>query len=249
MKFLVDRLNLSILRGLIPDGIEYGTSLLVEYEPDSLWYETSLTLAAQALKDGVRTDYHTFQHMPEEIRKDLTKLGLDIKKLEDAATLRILDSYTIQTGLTAPEIQQRSQVPRHYSQSLKLADWSIADVQRIKAGVPDMDKRRLHIDDNTGILLQYNEEKTFIDNWRTRSRPHTKVQEIVLFNSLPTGASSDAFTKQFETLSDCIIDLETREKGDLIEHYLRVRIVRGQRYESRWRRLQLLDNGEVALTD
>ena len=241
-------LTLPFLKELIENPIGYGSSLLVEFEPDSIWYETSLTLAAHALRDGTRTDYHLFQHMPSELREALERFGLDVEQLEDKDTLRILDSYTVQTGLNV-EIQEKSRVPRHYSQSLKLSDWSIANVQRIKSGVPEEDKRRLHIDDNTGVLLQYNDEKAFIDNWRTRSRPHTKVQEIVSFNSLMKGAASDGFTKQFESLSDAIIDIKSGEREGQIEHVLRVRAMRGRPYDSRWRRLRLLPTGEVTLAD
>ena len=246
---MLSGLTLPFLKELIEGPVDYGTSVLVEFEPDSIWYETSLTLAAHALMDGIRTDYHLFQHMPSEIIEALARFGLNVKQLEEQDTLRILDSYTVQTGLGVAEIPEESRVPRHYSQSVKLSDWSIADVQRIKSGVPQEDKRRLHIDDNTGVMLQYNDEKAFIDNWRTRSRPHTKVQEIVLFNSLMKGAASDAFTKQFELLSDAIIDIKSQERKGRIEHVLRVRAMRGRPYESRWRRLRLLQTGEVTLTD
>lgn len=245
---MLSGLTLPFLKELIEDPLDYGTNLLVEFEPDSIWYETSLTLAAQALKHGIRTDYHLFQHMPSELRQAFTRFGLDVKQLEEQDSLRILDSYTVQTGLGVAETLEKSRFP-YLSQSVKLSDWSIADIQRIKSGVPEEDKRRLHIDDNTGILLQYNDEKAFIDNWRTRNRPHTKVQEIILFNSLMKGAASDAFTKQFELLSDTIIDIKSQEKEGRIEHVLRVRAMRGRPYDSRWRQLRLLQTGEVALAD
>jgi KaiC/GvpD/RAD55 family RecA-like ATPase len=186
--------------------------------------------------------------MPSELRHDLTRLGLDVKELEEKDVLRILDSYTVQTGLGLTETE-KSRAPRHYFESLKLSNWSIADAQRIKAGVPEEDKRRLHIDDNTGILLQYNGEKVFIDNWRTRSRPHTKVQEIILFNSLMKGAASEEFTRQFESLSDVIIDISSEERAGEIRHMLRVRAIRSRPSDSRWRSIHLLPNGEVALGD
>ncbi len=246
---LAGELTLPFLKQLIGGALDYGTNLLVEFEPDSIWYETSLTLAAHALKKGARTDYHLFQHMPSEVRHSLARFGLKVEQLEAKAVLRVLDSYTVQTGLSSAEASEGSGALRYYSQSLKLSDWSIADIQRIKSGVPEEDKRRLHIDDNTGILLQYNDEKTFIDNWRTRSRPHTKVQEIVLFNSLMKGAASEGFTKQFESLSDGIIDIGNRERKGQIEHIVRVRAMRSRPYNSRWRRIRLLPNGEVALQD
>lgn len=242
-------LVLPILSEIVKGGITYGSSLLVEFEPDSMWFEASLTMIAQGIRGGIRCDYHTFQHEPSDVRAALSRLGLAVKELEDADSLRILNSYTIQTGLVLPDSSTSGRVPRHYSQSLKLQDWSIADVQRIKSDVPQEDKRRLHIDDNTGILLQYNDEKVFIDNWRTRSRPHTKVQEIVLFNSLVKGVASDNFTKQFEALSDGIIDFKSEESAGQIEHTFRVRTMRGRPHDSRWHRLRLMDNGEVISTD
>ncbi len=213
-------LTLPFLKELIEGPIDYGTSLLVEFEPDSIWYETSLTLATYALLVGIRTDYHIFQHMPSEVRGALARFGLDVKQLEEQDALRIIDSYTVQTGLGTSESSEKSLVPRYYSQSVKLSDWSIADIQRIKSGVPEEDKRRLHIDDNTGVMLQYNEEKAFIDKWRTRVRPHARVQEIVMFNSLMKGAASDAFTKQFELLSDAIVDIKSQEKKDELNTFL-----------------------------
>ncbi len=196
---------------------------------------------------GIRTDYHSFQHMPAEISQALSRFGLKVEELQDDDALRIIDSYTIQTGLGTGTQPEKGRVPGHYSQSLKLADWSIANLQRIKSGVPEGDKRRLHIDDNTGVLLQYNEEKAFIDNWRTRHRPHTKVQEIVLFNSLMVGAGSEAFTGQFELLSEGIIDLKSEEIGGEIRHSMRVRMMRGKKCDSRWRQLELLDGREIQL--
>ena len=245
---VVRSLTLPILKELVKGGIDYGNSLLVEFDSDSIWYETSLTLTAQALKDGIRTDYHTFQHAPSEIREALARLGLTVKPLEEQNTLRIIDSYTVQTGLGLSETSEESHASHHYlSESLNLSDWSIANVQRIKSGVPEEDKRRLHIDDNTGVLLQYNDEKAFIDNWRTRHRPHTGVQEVVVINALMKGVASDPFTKQFESLSDGILDFKIQEKEGQIEQLFRVRAMRGRSYDSRWHQLQILQNGEVTL--
>ena len=40
---------------MVPGGLSYGGHYVVEYDPDSPWYETSLTIAAEALIQGVRT--------------------------------------------------------------------------------------------------------------------------------------------------------------------------------------------------
>ena len=77
-----DVVVLPILSDLVPGGFRYGLNIVVEFEPHSLWYETSLTIAAHALRNGARTDYHTFQHIPNEVLGALARFGLDVKKLE-----------------------------------------------------------------------------------------------------------------------------------------------------------------------
>ena len=94
---------LAILEDLVPNGIRFGSSYLVEFGPDSPWYETSLTIAASALRNGARTEYHTYMHPPHEVRESLTKLGLNVKELERKDQLRILDTYDVMTGLAHPE--------------------------------------------------------------------------------------------------------------------------------------------------
>src|SRR5437879_11418003 len=80
---------------MVPRGFSYGKNYLVEFDPHSLWYEASLTIATHSLKRGIKTDYHTFTHIPDEIREAFANLGLNVKKLEDDNTLRIVDSYSL----------------------------------------------------------------------------------------------------------------------------------------------------------
>jgi len=246
---LASVVTLPILSELIPGGFRYGLNIAVEFEPHSLWYETSLTIAAHAMRDGVRTDYHTFQHIPNEIEEALSRLGLDVKKLEQEGILRILDTYTVTTGLGAPQRASVGRLP-YQTQSIKLADWSINAAQDIKSPgeIPEAEKRRLHIDDNTSVLLQYNTEKETIDFWRTRFIALSRAREYVMFHSLVAGVYSEAFYRQFESLCDGIIDFRSREQGGQIEHNVRVRAMRGRSFDSRWRQLRLAD-GAVALAD
>src|SRR5207248_11620889 len=109
---------LAILEDLVPNGIRLGASYLVEFGPDSPWYDTSLTIAASGLRNGARTEYHTYMHPPHEVRESLTKLGLDVKGLERGDHLRILDTYDVMTGLAHPETPEgmRSQGSEEYAQ-------------------------------------------------------------------------------------------------------------------------------------
>jgi hypothetical protein len=72
--------------------------------------------------------------------------------------------------------------------------------------------RWLHIDDNTGVLLQYNQEKTIIDYWRTRKGTTRVAEEVALYSFLK-GVASDAFYNQIEFLCDGIVDLKKKRKA------------------------------------
>ncbi len=210
-------------------------------------------MASEALRDGVRTDYHTFMHFPNEIREALTGLGLDVKVLEEEDDLRILDSYSVQQGKIPEQRGQvalkSGQLQRTAATSLRLSDWSIGAAQQIKGTVEDMDKTRFHIDDNTSVLLQYNQEKEMVDYWRTRMVPWARSMEFVVINSSVAGVYSDSFYRQYELIMDGIIDFKTEEKEEKIVNSVRIRAMRGKKFDSRWHHLELQDSGEVTLTD
>jgi len=233
-------MNLPLLDNLLPDGLEFGTALLVEFAPESCWYEVSFTLAAQALRQGVRCEYHDLSHSPTEIRRGMADFGFDVPRLEKEDVIRIIDDYTAQVGFKKPEASRET--------SLRVADWSILASQKMKAS-SESDKRRVHIDDNTSILSRYNKENEILDYWRTRLIPLSRSLEQVMLHSLVKGVHSEPFINQLESWHDGIIDIKTAEVEKGLEHYMRIRTMRRKDYDSKWRRLELRDNGEVVIAD
>jgi hypothetical protein len=240
-------LELPILGELAQGAFDYRRIFLVEFEPQSLWYETSFTIAASALKREIRTEYHTYTHFPDEIRQSLARYALNVKALEEKKTLHILDSYTVQTGLGAPETPL-SKAQKVMGESVKVSDWSIADAQTMKMPSEE-DTGWLHVDDNVSALANYNDEKAILNYWRMRMVPGARRPQMAFLNALLTKTHSDSFYQQFEALSDGILDFRSKEDGTRLVQEARVRVVRGKACDTRWRRLNLLENGEVAVVD
>lgn len=228
----------------MPAGLTFGANYLVEFEPQSLWYETMLTLAAEALAESVRTDLHIFSHIPKEVRDALSRLGVNIANSEESDLFRVIDSFTVTTGIGVAE-KKAGKLERYQSKSIHLSDWSEAAMHEMTDGVPDIEQRRLHLDDNLSVLAQYNDEKALIDYWRTRFVPWSRSLQITVLHSLTTGVHSASFYNQFENLCDGIFDFQSREQEHGMVHYFRVRTIRGSAHDSKWRRLSLSSNGRV----
>jgi len=246
---LPDAIAVPMLEQLASGGFFYGGHYIVEFDPDSLWYETSLTIAALALKWGTKTEYHVFQHFPKEAIDGLVRLGVDAQKLEKEGLLRIIDNYT---GTLEYEKKKKKSgdKPDLFDTGKPLdavrgkKNWT----ERARAGYSDEEKRWLHIDDNTSIFLQYNDEETLVDCWRTGQLPFAiRARETPHFLAFVKGVGSGSFYTKFEALCDGIIDVKAQEEGGRIENYIRIRMIRGKKFDSRWHRLELMDNGEVVL--
>jgi len=90
--------RIPIIEDLTEEPVSPGSSILVEYNPASQWYNASLTIAAGWIKSGGVASYNAYDHAPESVRLQLKRLGLDVERLEKEEKLRIIDWYTIQLG-------------------------------------------------------------------------------------------------------------------------------------------------------
>jgi adenylate cyclase len=252
-------MKVPLLNDLAPDGFFYGGHYIVEFTPDSLWYETSLTIAAMALKQGIKTEYHVFNHLPADALDALSALGVDARKLEKDGLLSIWDAYTetveYESGGSTTEAQAKGRrggwgepVDRKSdpSRPLNIEEGAKHWIKAGTEGFKDEEKGWLHLDDNTATFLQYNDEKTFVNFWRSGPLPYgIRARECPHFLGFVKGLASDAFYTQFESVCDGIIDLKAQEEGGRVEQYIRIRMLRGKNFDSRWHLIHLSTNGEV----
>jgi len=218
----------------------------VEFEPDSAWYETSLTIAAQALRSGQKTLYHTFEHPPADVEHDLRRFGLDLTRLQGDGVFHLQDSLTVQMGGLIP-VTERDGIEK----SLKIPDLSIMGTSFIKKeieeGVPENKKWWVHVDDNTAIMTRYNTENTVLDFWRTRIIPLWRPYQNITLYSILKGTVSESFHSQFESINDGIIDFKCEDKQGEVVQLVRVRRMHRNKFDSRWQRLNVSENGEVTI--
>jgi KaiC/GvpD/RAD55 family RecA-like ATPase len=243
-------LALPVLGELVSDGIGYGGNYLVEFDSDSLWYETSLFMVAGALGLGIKTEYHTFMHMPSQVRQSLAGFSLDPTRLEEKHLFRIVDTYTGLTGLPMKGESRLTStgLSSEIHRSSDLSDLTAQIVTLMEQGVPKEATGWLHVDDNTAIFNRYFSDKEILDMFQTKIFPFFKQAEITTIHALLTSAVSDSFLKQFEAQCDGVIDFKSREEVEgKIERYVRPRSFREKACDSRWRHLVLLDGGEIAL--
>lgn len=243
---MVHGLDLEILDELAPGAFHYGMTCLVEFEPHSLWHEASLTITADALKKGIKTEYHVFQHSPSEVRSALKEMGVDVEKYENRGSFRIMDNYTSTTPLRGPTEGKAEPL---LSGRIPDADkWAEAIKRKMETGFEEEEKKWLHIDDNEAVLLQFSDEDYVVKGWRTTFVPMAKSRGLLVMHALLTGVASDAYYRKREAVVDAIIDVKSVEEGRRLQHYIRLRALRGAQFDSTWRKIELFESNRVRLS-
>src|SRR3972149_2045862 len=95
--------RIPLIEDLTTGPIPAGSNLLVEFDPASQWYNASLSMAAGWLEEGGRVSYNTHGQAPADIRARLSRLRLDVPKLEEDGKLIIFDGYTMTLGQKSKE--------------------------------------------------------------------------------------------------------------------------------------------------
>lgn len=238
-----------ILGELAPGGFRYGTFHVVEFDPDSLWYESSITIAAKVLRDRIKTEYVAVGRPPSEVRDALGRFGIDPEKLEDRGLLRITDLYTNTTILT-PEKQRF--FPTSFPQiGVDAKQWMLKVqaeyAERIRNGIPEAEKRWLLINEDSYATRRYLSDDFLEDFAMTAYRPWFSAREMLVINSGPRGIMTESQLRRWESRNDGVIDFGVREVNGKLVQSVRVRKMKGMQCDSNWHVLSITHDGEVSI--
>lgn len=243
-------MRVALFEDLLKGPLPAGSTLLVEYDPTSTWYQASLNIAAQWLKEGGTVTYNVASQPPENVRSQLAQLGLNVPELEGNDKLRVFDWYTATLGRKSEE--------KYAFYSLKAADLSVLFSKYLMASsdstffTPDQIPPRpspdwLRIYDDISCLSRFNEEKSWVEFVRTRMIPVASLWKSTGIGGIMKGIHGEWAYKSLEAASDSVVDIKLDESAEEARSMMRVRSMRGVAFDARWYPLRTADNLEIAL--
>ncbi len=239
-------MHIALIEDLLKAPLPPGSSLLVEYDPTSAWYQASICIAAEWLKAGGVVTYGVSAQPPDNIRSQLAQRGLDVKDLEANDKLRVFDWYTATLGRKSNE--------KYAFYSLKAADLSVLHSKYLMATEVGVDSNPpvpspdwLRILDDASCLGRFNEEKSWVEFVRTRLIPIASLWKSTGIGGIIKGIHSDSTYKNLEAACDGVIDFKLDEAADEAKSMIRIRSMRNAGFDSHWHKLKVAENFEVTL--
>jgi KaiC/GvpD/RAD55 family RecA-like ATPase len=233
--------RIRLIEDLTQGPVPAGSNLLVEFDPASQWYNSCSTMVAGWVKDGGSVGYNGFIQPPNNVRLQLSRIGLDVNDLERNDRLRVYDWYTPTLGRKSKE--------RYGIDSLKVADQSI----EFRLSEDDLNNpeetewpESLRIVDNFSTLARFNDEKSWVEFMLTRVYPIGPFRKSTLIFGIMKGVHSEWAYKQLEGSVDGIIDfrLETLERT---RDVLQIKTMRNVHFNREFHELRVGENFEVTL--
>ena len=209
----------------------------MEYDPVSVWYDASVSIAAGWLKTGGRASYNVAAQSPEHIRLQLKRLALNVEKLEEDGTLEIDDWYTATLGQKPKE--------KYGHDSLKVHDLSIMFAKQVATSEPHVGY--LMVRDDLSGLDRFNEEKNWVEFLLTRMIPGNRARQFTSIRGIIRGIHSDWAYKQLEAADDGVVDFRLDESTDPPTNMMRIKNIRNVSFDGRWHQLKISENFEVTL--
>jgi KaiC/GvpD/RAD55 family RecA-like ATPase len=105
----------------------------------------------------------------------------------------------------------------------------------------------LRISDDDSILIRFNDEKSFMEYYRTRAIPVGPARKSTSIDALVKGVWSEYVYKSWEAAVDGIIDFKLEEEGKTTRDLMRIRSMRNVHFDREWHELKVDRNFEVTL--
>lgn len=220
--------RIPILADLIPTGVPYRTAFVIEYDPDSSYYQILESTVHDLLSAGQVVSFFDYTRFPDQVREDLRALGSDIDALEAQGKFHLYDGYSATLGTKSKE--------KLAFESLKVADMSLSLLKMTKDENPI--KHDVGFSDNGSIGMRYNDEKAFLDFYATRVIPRIKLHDRISFSAFVCGVHSASFYKSMEDICDGVIDVKFDDSEGTPQTKLRVRALKVRQFNGSWRRLK-----------
>ncbi len=229
--------RIPLIEDLTTDPIPAGYNLLAEYDPTSLWYTVSFSIAAEWLKQGGRVRYGIAAQPPDKMRFHLKRLRLEAEELERTGQLELYDFFTATLGQKSRE--------KLAPPTLKVADLSIWWTRAQLAGpsVPNL----LRMLDDLSVLERFNDEKSWVEFALTRMFPTAFFLKEYSLRGVMKGVHSDRAYNRLEAANDGVIDFRLDESGEKPRNLMRIRSLRDIGFDGRWHELKIGKNFEVTL--
>ena len=228
-----------LLEDLTNAPVPAGSSILVEYDPSSLWYDASVSIAAGWLRTGGKIWYNVAVQRPDDIRSQLMRHALNVEELEKDEKLQIVDHYSVSLGQRSKE--------RSAPVSMKVADQSIEFMKneaQMHGEMPEV----LGVRDDLSILDRFNQERSWVEFLLTRYIPIIKRLKVTAIRGLISGIHSDWAYRQLEAANDGIVDFKLEEEGSKgSRNLIRIRRMRNIDYDREWHPLLVGEKLEITL--
>jgi KaiC/GvpD/RAD55 family RecA-like ATPase len=234
-------MNLALIEDLLTEHLPAGSNLLVEYDAASQWYRASLNIAREWLRAGGEVGYNVAAQLPDNLRFQLSRLGLNVEELEAGRKLEIWDWYTATLGQKTQE--------RVGASSLKAADLSIAFAQEeLKPAIAgEIYPEYLRIWDNCSVMARFNDDRAWVEFLVTRVFPIGFHSKSTLIMGVIRGIHSESVYRQLEEAAEGVIDFKIDDIGKETMDVFRIRSMRNVSFDRRWHRLKIGENLEVSL--
>ena len=237
-------MRLALIEDLLNEPLPSGSNVLVEYDPTSQWHRASLTIAKEWLRSGGEVGYNVAAQFPDNLRSQLTKLGLNVDELETSGRLEVWDWYTATLGQKSKEIFVGSS-------TLKAAEMSIAIAEdELKPAIAgETYPEYLRIWDNCSVMARFNNDKAWVEFVVTRVFPSAFHSKSTLIIGLTRGIHPDWVYRQLEDVADGVIDFKIDEVAEETRDVCRIRSMRNVAFDRKWHRLRIGQNLDVTFDE